>query len=309
METYLGIDIGGTSIKYSLYNNYGEELKRGSEYIKTPKHDLGKLVKIIRYIVEEFENDNIEGIGFSIPGCINPKSGYIQDGGSIRALDKVNIKELLKKELNIEVEVENDANCALLAEKWIGNGMECSNFICITLGTGIGGALYINDKLVSGNNYFSGEFGYMIVDGIYDRYKVKTLNKDSSTITFVKEVASKKNMYYKALDGISIFNLIKSKDEDAIEIYKKWIRRIAICIYNIGFMIDPEKILIGGGVSNEPVFINDIRLELNKLSIELIKEIGRLDNLAAKWNVGACKYLNDSGKIGAVYNYIVRNKC
>ncbi|MEG1131565.1 MAG: ROK family protein [Romboutsia sp.] len=309
MGSYLGIDIGGTSIKYSAYSKDGKELKRGKEPIKTPKYDLGKLVKIIEGIVKEFDNENIEGIGLSIPGCINPEIGYIQDGGSIRSLDKVNIKELLKKELDIDIEVENDANCALLAEKWIGNATDCSNFICITLGTGIGGALYINDKLVSGNNYFSGEFGYMIVDGIYDRYKVKTLNRDSSTITFIKEVASKKGMYYKALDGISIFNLIKSKDEDAIEIYKKWVRRVAICIYNVGFIIDPEKILIGGGVSNEPVFINDIRLELNKLSIELIKETGRLDNLSSKWNVGACKYLNDSGKIGAVYNYIVRNKC
>ena len=184
MSIYLGIDIGGTSIKYGTYNEYGEELIKGSKYIKTPKYDLGKLVKIIDSIVNEFKE--LDGIGLSIPGCINPESGYIQDGGSIRALDKVNIKELLKRELKIDVEVENDANCALLAEKWIGNAKESSNFICITLGTGVGGALYINDKLVSGNNNFAGEFGYMIVDNIYDRYKVKTLNRDSSTITFIK---------------------------------------------------------------------------------------------------------------------------
>ena len=288
MSIYLGIDIGGTSIKYGTYNEYGEELIKGSKYIKTPKYDLGKLVKIIDSIVNEFKE--LDGIGLSIPGCINPESGYIQDGGSIRALDKVNIKELLKRELKIDVEVENDANCALLAEKWIGNAKESSNFICITLGTGVGGALYINDKLVSGNNNFAGEFGYMIVDNIYDRYKVKTLNRDSSTITFIKQVASKKGIYYKALDGISIFNLIKSKDEDAVDAYKKWIRRIAICIYNLGFIIDPEKVLIGGGVSEESIFISDIKLELNKLSVELIKENGKLENLSSKWNVIPCKY-------------------
>ncbi|CEO28931.1 ROK family protein [[Clostridium] sordellii] len=305
LSIYLGIDIGGTSIKYGTYNEYGEELIKGSKYIKTPKYDLGKIVKIIDSIVNEFKE--LDGIGLSIPGCINPESGYIQDGGSIRALDKVNIKELLKRELKIDVEVENDANCALLAEKWIGNAKESSNFICITLGTGVGGALYINDKLVSGNNNFAGEFGYMIVDNIYDRYKVKTLNRDSSTITFIRQVASKKGIYYKALDGISIFNLIKSKDEDAVDAYRKWIRRIAICIYNLGFIIDPEKVLIGGGVSEESIFISDIKLELNKLSVELIKENGKLENLSSKWNVIPCKYLNDSGKIGAVYNYMSRN--
>jgi beta-glucoside kinase len=302
---YLGIDIGGTSIKYGLYNKYGEELKRGRTYFKTPKYDLLKLLKIIKLIVSEFEN--IDGIGLSIPGCINPESGYIQDGGSVRALDKINIKELLKKEVGINVEAENDANCALLAEKWLGNAIDCENFVCITLGTGIGGALYINDKLVRGNHYFSGEFGYMIIDNLYEKYKVKTLNRDSSTINFIREVANRKGIKYKSLDGICVFDMIKNRDEEVLELYKRWIRRVAVCIYNIGFIVDPEAILIGGGVSSEPMFINDIKSELNKLAIELIKEIGKFDNLVHKWNVDVCKYSNDSGKIGAVYNYIVRN--
>lgn len=305
MKNYLGIDIGGTYIKYSLYNEHGTEVERGKDYIKTPKYDLSKLIKIIKFIVNEFER--IDGIGLSLPGCIDSENGYIKDGGSIRALDRLNIKDILINELGINVEVENDANCALLAEKWIGNAMECENFICITIGTGIGGALYINNKLVKGNNYFSGEFGYMIIDNLYDKYRLKTLNRDTSTITLIKEIADKKRINYKNLDGIDVFNMIKNKDEEVLNIYRRWIRRLAICIYNIGFVIDPEVILIGGGISNEPKFINDIKLELNKLSIELIKETGRFNSLVNKWNVGVCKYKNDSGKIGAVYNYIVRN--
>lgn len=308
MSNYLGIDIGGTSIKYGLYNEYGIEIKKGTQNIKTPKYDLTKLIKIIKNIIEEFEDIyNIDGIGFSIPGCINPNNGYIKDGGFIRALDKVNIKEILSKEIDINIEVENDANCALLAEKWSGNAKDCENFICITIGTGIGGALYINNKLVSGKNYFSGEFGYMIIDNIYDKYKVKTLNSDSSTITFIKEVANKKGLNHKILNGISVFNMIQGKDEEIVDIYKNWVRRIAICIYNVGFIVDPEKVLIGGGISNEEKFINDIKFELNKLSVELIKEIGRFDSLSNKWKIEACKHLNEAGKIGAVYNYIIRN--
>ena len=306
MSIYLGIDIGGTSIKYGTYNEYGEELIKGSKYIKTPKYDLGKLVKIIDSIVNEFKE--LDGIGLSIPGCINPESGYIQDGGSIRALDKVNIKELLKRELKIDVEVENDANCALLAEKWIGNATECSNFVCITLGTGIGGALYINNGLVSGNNYFSGEFGYMILDNIHEKYRLKTLNKTSSTVSFVREIANKKGINSKSLDGVSVFDMIQNKDNEVLELYKMWIRRVAICIYNVGFIVDPEKILIGGGISNQPIFIEDLKSEMKRLSIELIKETGKIENLYKKWNIGPCKFFNDSGQIGAIYNYIVRNE-
>ncbi|GIM31758.1 ROK family protein [Paraclostridium bifermentans] len=306
MNTYLGIDVGGTSIKYGVYDKYGNEVKKGKNKIRTPKYDMSKFIKSIKLIMDEC--GPVDGVGLSVPGCVNPNNGYIQDGGSIRILDKINIKYILEKELGKTVEVENDANCALLAEKWIGNATECSNFVCITLGTGIGGALYINNGLVSGNNYFSGEFGYMILDNIHEKYRLKTLNKTSSTVSFVREIANKKGVNSKSLDGVSVFDMIQNKDNEVLELYKMWIRRVAICIYNVGFIVDPEKILIGGGISNQPIFIEDLKSEMKRLSIELIKETGKIDNLYKKWNIGPCKFFNDSGQIGAIYNYIVRNE-
>jgi predicted NBD/HSP70 family sugar kinase len=306
LVSYLGIDVGGTSIKYGVYNEYGEEIKNGKNKIRTPKYDMSKFLKSIKLIIDEC--GPVNGIGLSIPGCVNPNTGYIQDGGSIRVLDKVNIKYIIEKELGVKVEVENDANCALLAEKWIGNATECSNFVCITLGTGIGGALYINNGLVSGNNYFSGEFGYMILDNIHEKYKIKTLNKTSSTVSFVRGIANKKGLNPKSLDGLSVFDMIRNKDDEVIELYKAWIRRVAICIYNVGFIVDPEKIIIGGGISNQSIFIDDLKSEIKRLSIELLKETGKIENLYKKWNIGPCKFFNDSGKIGAVYNYKIRNR-
>lgn len=306
MKRYLGIDIGGTSIKYGLYDENGNEIEKIDNKIKTPKYKYSKLIDTLISIINEFEE--LEGVGISIPGCINPDTGYIQNGGSIRCLDNVNIINELSKLIDIKVEIENDANCALLAEKWNGNAIDSSNFICMTVGTGIGGAIYINDSLVRGHNFFSGEFGYMIVEDIYEKFKIHTLNKNSATVPFTKNIAREKGLDVKNISGKEVFELIESKDSYVLENYKKWIRRLAICIYNVGFILDPEKILIGGGISSESRFISDLKWEIESISIELIPELGKLESLHSRWQICACKHYNDAGKIGAVYNFISRNK-
>lgn len=306
MKRYLGIDIGGSSIKYGLFDENGNEIEYVEELIRTPKYSIFKMIETLVGIINTF--DNIDGIGISIPGCINPESGYIQNGGAVRCLDNVNIINELRVYTDIPIEIENDANCALLAEKWIGNGVDCSNFICMTIGTGIGGAIYLNNNLVRGNNFFSGEFGYMIIEDIYEKFRIHTLNKDSGTVPFVKQVARDKGIDSKQLSGNRIFDMIEAGDIQVIEAYKRWIRRLAICIYNLGFMLDPEKILIGGGISSEPKFISDLKWEIESISIELLPELGKIERLHSRWNICACKYYNNSGKIGAVYNFILRNK-
>ncbi|MGL5313252.1 MAG: ROK family protein, partial [Peptostreptococcaceae bacterium] len=230
------------------------------------------------------------------------------NGGAVRCLDNVNIIHELKEYTDLPIEIENDANCALLAEKWIGNAVDSSNFICITIGTGIGGAIYINDKLVRGHNFFSGEFGYMIVEDIYEKFRIHTLNKDSATVPFIKHIARDKGLDTKEIKGNDIFEMIEAGDIQVIEAYKRWIRRLAICIYNLGFILDPQKILIGGGISSQPKFISDLKWEIESISIELLPEIGKFESLHSRCNICACKNYNDSGKIGAVYNFIVRNE-
>ena len=306
MNRYLGIDIGGTTIKYGLYDEDGNSIKNIENKIKTPKYSLSKFLDTLMNIINEFEE--LDGIGMSIPGCINPDNGYIQNGGSIRCLDNVNIINEMSRLTDIKVEIENDANCALLAEKWIGNAIDSSNFICMTVGTGIGGAIYINNQLIRGHNFFSGEFGYMIIEDIYEKFKIHTLNKDSATVPFTKNIAREKGLDIKNISGNEIFELIEAGDLYVIEYYKRWIRRLAICIYNLGFILDPQKILIGGGVSSESRFISDLKWEIESISIELIPELGKLESLHSRWEICACKHYNDSGKIGAVYNFISRNR-
>lgn len=301
MKKYLGIDIGGTKIKFGVLNENGQEILKNE--IETPKNNYNKFIEIVTDIITKY--DDIEGVGMSIPGCINSSTGYISNGGALRYLDNINLKEELEKFTGLKLAFENDANCVALAEKWIGNAKNSTDFMCITVGTGIGGALFVNNKLCTGKNNFAGEFGYMVIDGVDGVERISTMSKVASTEALRKEVAKLKNMDFEVLSGLDIFEMIKNNDLDVIMAYKKWMRRLAVGIYNLGFSIDPEKILIGGGISLAPNFIDDLKAEL----VELVGAIGNdipkaTPSVDVRWDIDTCKYFNDSGKIGAVYNLL-----
>lgn len=301
MKKYLGIDIGGTKIKFGVLNENGQEILKNE--IETPKNNYNKFIEIVTDIITKY--DDIEGVGMSIPGCINSSTGYISNGGALRYLDNINLKEELEKFTGLKLAFENDANCVALAEKWIGNAKNSTDFMCITVGTGIGGALFVNNKLCTGKNNFAGEFGYMVIDGVDGVERISTMSKVASTEALRKEVAKLKKMDFEVLSGLDIFEMIKNNDLDVIIAYKKWMRRLAVGIYNLGFSIDPEKILIGGGISLAPNFIDDLKAEL----VELVGAIGNdipkaTPSVDVRWDIDTCKYFNDSGKIGAVYNLL-----
>lgn len=306
---YLGIDIGGTKIKYGLFDKDGNETKKGS--VVTPRdnefenkeNDFKKFIETILSIINEFEG--VEGIGISIPGCVDSKTGYIQNGGALRYLDEVNLFEKLRNFTKLPLAFENDANCVALAEKWIGNAKEIENFLCITVGTGIGGAVFLNNKIYGGKNFFGGEFGYMIIGDCHGEERVQIMSKFASTESLVSDVCKVKEVSFGSISGEEIFELMKANDEKVIYTYKRWLRRLATGIYNLGFMIDPEKILIGGGISMADNFIKDINEELKSIIKDIGTDIPTVSpSVENRWSIDTCKYFNDSGKIGAVYNLL-----
>lgn len=292
---FLGIDIGGTNIKYGIFNEFGfEDISQMGE-IKTINTNLDKLLDLIVDIIKRFSN--IDGVGLSIPGRLNGKTGDVFAGGAIPIIAGINIKKILQERLGIIVAVENDANCCALAEKCIGNGIDTENFICVTIGTGIGGGIIINNRLFSGSRFFAGEFGHMMFNS--DEEEIKNYKPASyycSTSSLVRQVAERTNMNEEGLNGKIIFEMTEKCNQDVIDIYEKWVRNLSIVIANLGFAFDPDKILIGGGVSSVKKIINDVR-----------KHVASINIYSARWKIDNCAYFNNSGKIGAVYNYIVEN--
>ena len=294
MGRYLGIDIGGTEIKYGIFDENGNEFIEESGSAKSVRDDLDKIIDILSRIIKSAKE--IDGVGISIPGGVDNENGVIIEGGAIPVLAGVDLIGILNEKTGFNVAIENDANCVVLAEKWIGNGKDCSSFVCMTIGTGIGGGMFINNKIHVGKNFFAGEFGYIIIEEFEDYNNIPTLSFSSATEPLLKQVALAKEMKFKDINGLKVFEMIENGDEVVIEAYRKWLRKLCIGINNVGFSIDPEKFLIGGGVSGAQRLIPDIKEELRKIN-----------PYTESWKIETCKHFNSSGKIGAVYNYLVRN--
>ncbi len=288
MKRYLGIDVGGSSIKYAVYNQDGVK-ELGSEGSQVTVRDN------LEFILNEFaeiinSKGKLDGVGISIPGGINSETGDIIEGGAIRVLGGINIVEAMEGRTPYTIVAENDANCVALAEKWIGAGVGVKNFVCVTIGTGIGGGIVLNNELYTGSNFFAGEFGYMINQEFDDFSDIQIMSATSASIPFIKNVAVALNVPVSTLDGKKVFAMIDEGNEVVVPVYRKWIRALSTGILNIGFALDPEKILIGGGVSVVPRLIVDINEELK-----------HINPYSKHWSVEVCQQFNDAGSIGAAY--------
>jgi len=280
MKAYLGIDVGGTNTKYSVYNELGETIDAGGE-VASVRYDFSEILSLLTNIIAQFPT--IDGIGISIPGGVDKDTGVVIGGGACPGLSNKDIRTILEQQCQLPVSIENDANCATLAEQWLGNGRDCENFICITIGTGIGGGLVLNRKLYVGSHSFAGEFGFMIMSS----GSSEIFSLTSSTDALLRQVQASSNIR----NGRELFASLG--EAHVKEVYDSWVRELARGIYNIASMFDPDTVLIGGGVSAQSRLIEDVKIAINKMC-----------EYDYKWSIQACHLKNDAGKIGAVYKLI-----
>lgn len=293
MENILGIDIGGTAIKFGILSTEGEILFKDN--VKTLDNGEYIINTICDLFTDNKEKYKLQGIAISAPGFINVDTGYMKTGGAILDFYDFNLKEVLVERLNTKIEIENDANCVVLAEKWLGNGKDCKNFIAMTIGTGIGGGMYINDNLYRGSKFMAGEFGFMITHGINNNVIEQcSMSQTGSTRGLREAYAKSVGEDVEKITGEHIFEKYENKDIIAEITINKFYEVLTIGIYNLFFIMDPDKILIGGGISMREDLIPEIKRRLKAFTNEEVV-------------LETCKFSNDSGIIGAVKNYIDRN--
>lgn len=292
MRKILAFDIGGTNIKFGILNELGEILEKGK--VKTRVESEEVFINSLVEIIEEKKNE-IEGVAISMPGFIDAEKGIPTACYAIQCIVNKSITQIIKNRTGLKVTLENDGKCAALAEKFSGNAVYCENFICITVGTGIGGGLFINGKIVRGNSFRGGEFGFMVCEGLEkEDMNTSTMSKKASTIALINKYKKYKNIDEAVhIEGHEVF-LEAEKDERVRELLEEWYTSLAIGIMNLSATLNPEKIIIGGGISVRENFIEDIEKALNKIQW--------WNDVNAKIEV--CKHKNDAGLIGAVYNYL-----
>ena len=305
---YLAFDFGGTFVKGALIKD-DVILERWKD-----KAPLASVEQFSNYIMECYNrySGKAEGIAISMPGIIDVKSGYALKAGSYKALAKTNIYDLLK-DIPVKTAVENDGKAATLAELYAGNLKGVQTGAVITIGTGLGGGIVQEGKLQRGSHYAAGELtGFLLEPGNYSMAGSAALN--CGMTAFLLKVAEARNMdpaefevsdnfvsghktVEKKYGGREVLQWVEQNDETVKKVYHEWLEKLVMIILNLQIILDTEVILIGGGISQNQMFIDDLQAEYRK-ACEGLSIYRRFNS-----RVEACKFREDANLLGAVYNF------
>ena len=279
----LAIDIGGTMIKYGLVSSDGKILSTDKIETEAEK-GLENILNKIDNIFKRYKKNNPVGIAVSGTGQINGMIGKVIGGNPIIPnWIGTNLVKILEEKYNLPAVLENDVNCVALGEKWIGAGKDLSNFICLTIGTGIGGGIILNNQLFRGENFVAGEFGHTLIKkGEFEQFASTT-----ALIRLVKEKTGK------ILNGKEIFDLEKKEIVEYQEVISEWIENLTDGLSSIVYCFNPANIILGGGVIGQGEAL------INRIKNSLFKKIGL--QFKEKLNIIQAKLGNNAGMIGASY--------
>ena len=275
----VALDIGGTLIKSGIIDNGDLTLK-----IKTPANaHLGGpyIIETAKKIISGYRDFN--GIGISTAGQVDSEQGLIlYSNQNILDYTGMKIQEILQKEFNVPVAVENDVNSVAVGEAVYGAGLNMENktFLCLTYGTGVGGAIVFNGEVYKGASFSAGEFGHIVTHGsteekgYYEKYaSVNTLIKNAQTV--MPELDSGKKIFAKI-------------ENPAIkEIVDNWITEILYGLASLIHVFNPSMIILGGGVMQNNYIIKEIQERINNFimpsftNVKIIQAV--LGNEAGLW--------------------------
>ncbi|XZF78050.1 ROK family glucokinase [Bacillus sp. AL-1R] len=308
----VGVDLGGTSIKLALLTNNGEFIDKWE--VPTDKSDSGKHIpKTITIAIEEKlkqmgkTKEDIAGIGIGAPGSVRLEDGLIFAAVNLGWVN-FPLKEILEKESGIPVIVDNDANIAAVGEMWKGAGNGAKDVVMVTLGTGVGGGVIVNGDVAHGISGSAGEIGHITVqleNGVLCNCGKTGCLETISSATGIARIANEKlqnttkETVLKEMSNSSpitskdVFEAYSNGDEVAEEIVNHVMRYLALVLAGVGNTLNPENIIIGGGVSNAgELLLKPLKKYFDEFAFTTVRDSTKLS---------IAKLGNDAGAIGAAY--------
>lgn len=310
-EVLVGIDLGGTSVKLAFFDLNGEFIAKWEIPTNTEengKYIVGDIADAIFAKAEEMgiPKNALKAAGMGAPGFIDYKKGEVALAPNLGWLN-FPLREEFEHKTGIPLIIENDANVAAIGEMWKGAGDGAVNLLAVTLGTGVGGGVIINGHIVQGTNGMAGEIGHILVEenGLLCGCGKKGCLETISSATGIRRIAehnlelNQDSKLYKVyqtqgrLEAKDVFDAAKEGDAFAGEIVEKTMKPLAIVLTNFIHTVNPEKIVIGGGVSKAGWYLLDI-LDSYLKEFTLSRAYGAVQLEIAKLG-------NDAGVIGAAY--------
>ena len=289
MKQYICIDIGGTAIKYGVVQSGEIPAIIRTDSCKTPENGTKILQKVFD-IIEALKRNcgQTEAVCISSAGIVNSEEGCILEANDdlIPGYTGTKIADRVKEKFGTPCFVENDVNCAAMAEYYAGAAKGYHSMLMLTIGTGIGGAFIAGGKLLKGHTYSACEVGYMNMEE-------GTFEEIAATSALVARTAKRLHKTADAISGKWIFEQAQDGNEVCIEEIDRMCDILAKGISNICYVLNPEIVLLGGGISAQTDWLKPrIEMGMEKYLIPVIRKKTKLD---------FAKFKNQAGMIGAYY--------
>ena len=294
---YLAIDIGGTFIKYAVITESAEIISKGKK--PTDTENLDVFLDTLEEIYREIEESNPAGVAISMAGVLDVDSGYAYNGGGVRCIQNLEIVNILEERLKVPVTIENDAKAAALAEVWKGNLSDVRDGIVIVIGTAIGGAVIIDRKVLRGKNLMAGEFSYISIGEPGKPAWTDIWGNTGGARGLIQMTAAKKGLDPESLDGVAVFEMVNGGDAEARAALREYTDLLAQQIMNLQVVINPERFVVGGGISCQPVLFEELSKSVQVISDTFFGNVPVPD-------IMPCRFFNDSNLIGALYAHLTR---
>lgn len=295
MRKILTIDVGGTFIKHAVMSG-GRSFKIAAQgKVPTPRDNHENFLNALAEIFKA--NDDVEGIGVSMPGLIDTFKGICISSSSLEFSNGHCLAEELQNICGVPVTIENDANCAALAEVKSGSLVDVKNAFVMVFGTSIGGAFICNREIYRGAHFCAGEIAptFQNIGETVDEKNI--YHYALSAVEFQNKCAEILNMPPEEVTGEMIFDLIEENDDDMLDALYRYAQGVAIKIFNLQMLFDPEKFALGGGISARQSFIDAVQDKLDEICAVSLDYLPRPQ-------IVACKYRNDANLFGALYRYL-----
>ena len=288
---YLAVDVGGSTIKYAIIDDELQIKERGK--VPTPSDSLDQFKHTMALLYAKY-NNRVDGIAMSLPGMINKHNNKVQIPGALHYNQDTDILSELRGVTTPRLTIENDAKCAALCEVRYGALKNTSVGCVIIIGTGIGGGITIGNEVFTGTHGFAGEFSYLSTDWSKSSGFDKKWAIESSAFTLVKSISDAVGQTN--LDGPSAFEYCNQGNENALVALKQYTDIIAMGCFNLQATLDPDKIAIGGGISQQPILLEYIQKSMDEIYAKMPMNVPQCV-------IVPCQYHNDSNLIGALAHY------
>ncbi len=307
MKKYgFGVDIGGTTCKIGLFDMSGVILEKWEIKTNTENQGAAILDDVAAAVLGKLEEkgidkEDVQGIGLGVPGPVDGE-GLVHKCVNL-GWGVINVEKELADKTGLFVKAGNDANVAALGEMWQGGGKGHQNVVMVTLGTGVGGGIIVDGKIIAGSHGAGGEIGHIHMDdeeteccgcgnkGCLEQYASATGIVRMAKKKLQNETRETKLTGFEPLTAKDIFDVAKENDEVAVELVDKLCTMLGTAMANVAGVVDPEIFVIGGGVSKAgDILINGIQKKYEEKAFHACRET----------KIALATLGNDAGMYGCV---------